>query len=115
MRKKLITGLVVLVGVLLLYVILGFTSNVSFFKQDIIPLQIEANKARILILGDLLFDRSIRTYANENGFDYIFACMKDQLLTYDAVLANLEGPITSNKSVSATALMGEPGNTRFTF
>lgn len=72
-------------------------------------------RATILFGGDMMFDRSVRTAAQEKGFDFILSCMKDELQRHDAVIANLEGPITSEHSVSVGSRVGESNNTRFTF
>lgn len=69
----------------------------------------------ILIVGDLMYDRSIRAHAAEKGDEYIFSCMKEVLAESDLVIANLEGPVTDNPSVSIGSTIGDPNNTRFTF
>lgn len=67
--------------------------------------------------GDLMFDRHIRSKAEARGtYDFIF----DQKLTNylnsaDYALANLEGPITLEKSISQNTVPGGPGNFTFTF
>lgn len=70
--------------------------------------------SRVLFVGDLLFDRTIRTYGDRYGDEYLFSCMEDGLRSYDMVVANLEGPITSHASVSAIPPYAGPNNTRFT-
>lgn len=67
--------------------------------------------------GDLMFDRHIRSKAEAQGnYDFIF----DQKLTNflnsaDYALANLEGPITLENSISQNTVPGGPGNFTFTF
>lgn len=68
----------------------------------------------ILFVGDFMYDRSVRAYADEKGDDYIFSCMKEELVSYDMVVANLEGPITEGSSVSVGSVVGDSNNTRFT-
>jgi poly-gamma-glutamate synthesis protein (capsule biosynthesis protein) len=68
----------------------------------------------VLFVGDLIFDRTIRTYADMYGDDHPFSCVEDELRAYDMVVANLEGPITDNPSVSAIPPYSGPNNTRFT-
>lgn len=71
----------------------------------------------VLFLGDMMFDRNIRQIAEESdmGYHYLFSCSKDILLAQTAVVANLEGPITNNKSVSVNTKPGSTLNYQFTF
>ena len=85
--------------------------------------------ASVLFAGDMMFDRSIRTTIesrarNEGGLptealakagDFIFSCIDPLLAKHDLVVANLEGPITAYKSVSATSTPGDGNNYTFTF
>jgi len=68
----------------------------------------------ILFAGDLMFDRHIREHAQANSNDYIFAKIKNTLLDNDFVLANLECPITDNKSRSVGSIVGSTNNFIFT-
>jgi poly-gamma-glutamate synthesis protein (capsule biosynthesis protein) len=54
----------------------------------------------LLFLGDLMFDRRIRTMAQERGNDYLFQGLSELLQGQDLVIANLEGPLTGRPSVS---------------
>jgi poly-gamma-glutamate synthesis protein (capsule biosynthesis protein) len=65
--------------------------------------------------GDLMFDRSIREKLARNGEDYALSCVDEILLPADLVVANLEGPITSNPSMSLGSAVGSPENFTFTF
>lgn len=72
--------------------------------------------AEILFVGDLMFDRGIRYYAEKNGGnDFIFSKISDFLKSNDLVVANLEGTITKNQSVSAGTAPGSTNNYYFTF
>lgn len=72
--------------------------------------------AQILFTGDLMFDRGIRYYAQKNsGNDFIFDKIAPVLSKNDLVVANLEGPITNNKSISAGTAPGTADNYFFTF
>lgn len=53
---------------------------------------------KILILGDMMFDRGVRSQINSKGFDYVFGPASAIFSEYDKVIANLEGPITSFES-----------------
>jgi poly-gamma-glutamate synthesis protein (capsule biosynthesis protein) len=79
------------------------------------PFVPEIREARILFGGDMMFDRTVRTVAEEKGGDFIFSCVADLLRDYDIVVANLEGPITSNPSKSVGTVPGGEGNYTFTF
>lgn len=84
---------------------------------DIEKLVLFKNKphAQVLFGGDMMFDRSIRVAAQEKGGEYLFSCLGDTLQKPDLVVANLEGPITDNPSVSVGSVVGSPENFRFTF
>jgi hypothetical protein len=71
---------------------------------------------RIMFVGDLMFDRGIRYYAQKNGGnEFIFDKIDPTLASNDLVVANLEGSITNEKSVSAGTVPGSPNNYFFTF
>ena len=55
----------------------------------------------ILFLGDVMLDRGVAQHAERYGADKLFAGVKELLTSQDAVIANLEGTITDNQSVSA--------------
>lgn len=74
-----------------------------------------ASEAKILFVGDMNFDRYIRQAVNKRGSDYLFSCIDPLLKDADFVVGNLEGPITSYKSISEGTVMGMPENYRFTF
>ena len=80
-------------------------SEVSFFGRNV----------RILFVGDMFFDRQIRTVMDQKGGDFVFSCIHDYLNSFDTVVGNLEGPITANDSVSLGSEVGSPQNFIFTF
>jgi poly-gamma-glutamate synthesis protein (capsule biosynthesis protein) len=71
----------------------------------------------LIVGGDLMFDRHIRSKAEAMGnYDFLFdPQLTDFLNSADFALANLEGPITLERSVSQNSLPGGPGNYTFTF
>lgn len=79
------------------------------FVAQVIP------EARILFVGDMMFDRSVRKAAEGKGYDFLFSCVEDTFSTVDGIIGNLEGPITKYPSVSISKKVGEVGNTQFTF
>lgn len=78
-------------------------------------LPLVAPQATVLFGGDLMFDRTIRQYAARYGDDYLFGCIDGALGQADLVVANLEGPITANPSMSLGSAVGSPDNFVFTF
>lgn len=98
-------------------------SIVSEEKQsiDVVPNESAQSKSpqteiRLLFGGDMMFDRHIRNMANvHGGYDFLFEPISEKLQKYDRVIANLEGPITSQNSKSAGSKIGEANNYVFTF
>lgn len=72
-------------------------------------------QAHVLFGGDMMFDRTIRAAAEAQGGDYLFACLDPLFGKADLVVANLEGPITDNASISLDSLPGDGNNFTFTF
>ena len=76
----------------------------------------EKKHIQLLFVGDIMFDRGIRYYAKQNGGnDFIFDKISPTLAENDLVVANLEGPITNNKSISSGTAPGSVNNYFFTF
>jgi len=97
-------------------------------KSEQSNLEQEKSYVQLLFVGDIMFDRGIRYYAGKNGLpampahagqaggnEFIFDKISPTLLGNDLVVANLEGPITDNKSVSAGTAIGSANNYFFTF
>jgi len=80
-----------------------------------VPVAVPPTEAKILVVGDMMFDRYIRTVAETKGPDFLFSCVDPLLQEADFVIGNLEGPITANASVSQGSEIGSPDNFRFTF
>ena len=72
-------------------------------------------QATVLFGGDMMFDRSVRTAMNTYGGDFVLSCLDPVLEVADLVVANLEGPITSNASKSVGSIPGSAANYVFTF
>jgi len=70
---------------------------------------------KILFVGDIMFDRFIRQQAEKKGYKSILEKAAPILSQYDFVIGNLEGPITSNRSVSMGTEIGSKKNFSFTF
>jgi poly-gamma-glutamate synthesis protein (capsule biosynthesis protein) len=75
-----------------------------------------SNTVTLLFGGDLMFDRYIRQVAMKQGNDFVFApSLRERMRSADAVIANLEGPITSHASKSVGSVIGSRENYYFTF
>lgn len=70
---------------------------------------------RITFLGDIMFDRSIRKAAEKNGNEFVFQKISNFLTNNDLVVANLEGPITDNKSININTKRDADNHYVFTF
>lgn len=70
---------------------------------------------RILFVGDMMFDRTIRTIAEAKGYEYPLSCVADYIDGFDVAVGNLEGPITPYPSTSRGTVPGDSNNMRFTF
>lgn len=69
----------------------------------------------ILFGGDMMFDRYLRTLTRKRPADFFFEPLLSTLQSADVVVANLEGPITDNPSISETSIIGTRENYVFTF
>ncbi len=76
---------------------------------------IEKKEISILFVGDIMFDRSIRQFAEKKGNNFIFEKTRDLLSKNDLTVANLEGPITENKSKSINTNENQKEHFIFTF
>ncbi len=77
-------------------------------KEPIIP---GKDRLTLLAAGDIMLDRTMLLLAQKNNdFGYAFQMISSTLSQADLRVANLEGPITTNKSISN----GE-GGARFSF
>lgn len=75
----------------------------------------DQSSCMLIFGGDMMFDRYIRTQSDRVGKEGILATVRAKLLAADMVVANLEGPITSNASKSVGSAAGEARNYVFTF
>lgn len=93
----------------------------SLINREVQPTKTAQHTASVqpvtlLFGGDMQFDRYIRTVAMNKGWDRLLSeKLRAFLQQADLVVANLEGPITPEPSVSVTSQMGERNNYLFTF
>lgn len=111
----LLFGLCGLVVIFFFYHDTRFAVQEWTFQREKKIAPVEDGNVSILFVGDMLFDRYIRQVAIAEGEDFIFSCIDPLLQKPDFVVGNLEGPITSEPSVSIGSKVGSPENYRFTF
>lgn len=70
---------------------------------------------RLFFAGDMMFDRFIRSRSERIGKFAVVENVAKELASVDIVVANLEGPITSNASRSVGSVVGESRHFSFTF
>ncbi len=99
--------------VLAILIVAGMFFDMS--KKDHEKSAVRTQHAEILFAGDMMFDRSVRTAMLKHGDDFVFSCLDPVLQGYDAVIANLEGPVTSNPSMSENAPYMSGESMTFTF
>jgi len=75
----------------------------------------QVRKAEILFLGDLMLDRYNRELMSQNGERWMTQKVEDLFMGNDINVANLEGPVTNNDSVSIGSEEGSRENYVFTF
>lgn len=78
-------------------------------KADIISEKKPEPSIAVLIFGDLMLDRYVRTTIQKKGLEYIFDNIERFLLVSDLVLANLEGSLTDFSPNP------DPNSLKFTF
>lgn len=70
---------------------------------------------RILFGGDMMLDRALRTKMETHGVDFPLAQLTSTFQTYDLVVANLEGTITTHPTRSVDTAWDDPNHFTFTF
>ncbi|MBD3282196.1 MAG: hypothetical protein GF387_01140 [Candidatus Portnoybacteria bacterium] len=103
--------------VFLIFIIV-FVGAILFPKVGVIEInnfyeeKVKEQSFEILFLGDVMLDRTVFSKTQEAGdFNHPFLLINDFLNKKDIVFANLESPITNNKSISA----GGVGSQRMKF
>ena len=76
---------------------------------------IEKEPVKLLFVGDIMLDRTIRKDGEQYGYSNLFSCLETTFSQYNSVIGNLEGTITSFESVSKDAGYEEPASFKFTF
>lgn len=76
--------------------------------------EIKVKPIKMLFGGDVMLDRSVRLSITQKGVGFLTEKIKSIFENQDVVMINLEGPVTSNASISNVA-MDNPNHYRFTF
>lgn len=79
------------------------TVSVSVTSITPTPIPEPESSLTIMIGGDLMLDRGIRLVGEKYGYKSLFATATSLFEQADIMVANLEGPITSNKSRTVLA------------
>ena len=90
-------------------------SQLAGVSATFFDIPLAQSHATLLFGGDMMFDRSMRIAASTHGGDFLFSCIDPVLKDSDLTIANLEGPITDNASLSVGSAVGSPNNFVFTF
>lgn len=93
---------------------LEFVQELRQSNSEVLGVQ-EIEEVRLLFGGDMMFDRSIRQSMQKRGSDFPLGALNELFHSYDAVIANLEGPVTTFPSKSVNSAIGSPRNFLFTF
>ncbi len=115
-----VSGLLVLV-----LVFVGYSRVYSFFvaqKTAIVatyrqitnePVKFDTDRAKILLVGDVMMGRYVRTLIDRTDKNYPFAKLPEDFFDgYDMVIANLEGPISERFITGGTSMVfGFPPDT----
>ncbi len=75
-------------------------SDTTSFIEDTVSkaIPLSSPPTTILIGGDIMLDRKIRSIGQKKGYDYLFASLSSLFRSADIVIANLEGPVTTYPS-----------------
>ena len=101
--------------------LIAFVSTPFFFESAAVQpirnsiLGHKEESATVLFVGDMMFDRYIRTVLDREGKEKVLGGVSALLAEADMNVGNLEGPITDNPSQSQGTKVGELTNMRFTF
>lgn len=82
-------------------------------KEPLIIERLEPKSATVTFVGDMMFDRHVRAWANRNSYNDLFKHVSDRFHKSDLVVANLEGPITNYNTIYTHGSI--PYNYTFTF
>jgi poly-gamma-glutamate synthesis protein (capsule biosynthesis protein) len=91
----------------ILTVLLSIIFIYSFYKPYTVDFISEKKESEatstisVVIAGDMMLDRNVRNTINKIGFEEYFNGVKDLIQGADIAIANLEGAMTTNVSITA--------------
>lgn len=108
-------ALIVLIGSIFLFPkTIYFLEVTEFVKETLHPIEKEKSTIKVLFVGDIMMDRSIRRRAETVGYDFYYECVAPTFSNYDFVVANLESTVTEYPSVSIGKPQEDYDHFRFT-
>lgn len=69
-------------------------------KKTTIKQQKTVEPIEILFVGDIMLDRGVANHAEKHGVESLFSKVRGLFAEVDAVVGNLEGPITNEQSIA---------------
>ena len=106
--KRIIKFFIYLLSILCIAFSIAFISKDLYSEYSFVsPKSIDnfltqSDSIDLLIVGDMMLDRNVRNIINRDGFDNYFKGVKDIIENRDIAIANLEGPFTTNESLTAS-------------
>lgn len=67
---------------------------------SVLPKTLQEQSIKVLFVGDIMLDRSVALHGQEVGDERLFVGVEELFKGHDAIIANLEGSITTNPSLS---------------
>ncbi len=112
--KKIIKYLIIIfatvsLAVSLAYITRDLYTEYTFISPKLTPSYIDdflsqSNTIDIAIVGDMMLDRNVRNIIDRDGFDKYFQGVRDIIENADIAIANLEGPFTTNESLTSSLI-----------
>jgi len=83
-------------------------------KDTVFKKEDPEKQIKILLVGDIMMDRHIRSRSEKLGYDFYYECAAPTFAKYDFVVANLESSVTNYPSVSFDKTREDYNSFRFT-
>lgn len=91
--------LLVIVGALFGVVEILQSPSVVYTENELLVI-VHPQPVTVLVMGDMMLDRSVRTRIDRDGLSSLFAFVSDWIMTADIAFANAEGVFTDLDSIS---------------
>src|SRR3989344_6571107 len=86
-----------------------YEANAVLSQQALSQEPLESVDRKILFVGDIMLGRHVETLLERHGQEYPFERIREVLVDYDEIVANVEGPIMREHVPTPS------GSTRFSF